>query len=229
MVAAVEAREGEAVKARPILFSAPMVRALIEGRKSQTRRIVKPLGNHWRHDPPEFDEEGRQTWSGERYIDVDACPYGQPGDLLYVRETWGVITGKYSQRWPAGTTAYRADHGVTHGGQEYDLMRWRPSIHMPRWASRLTLRIKAVRVERLQEISEADALAEGLTKWPHKGDFAYGFDGGWPDGYATHTGAFNALLHKVGRGEAWDRNAWTWVIEFDVIQANVDQVLREAA
>jgi hypothetical protein len=143
---------------RPILFSAPMVRALLDGRKTQTRRIVKGTAAEWLADPigflPEFvADPGNHL-----------CPYGVPGDLLWVREAFAYLSD--CRHNDPGTRAlaegcfYRADDGATQS----DISRWRPSIHMPRFLSRLTLRITDVRVERLQDISEADAVAEGLYK-----------------------------------------------------------------
>lgn len=125
------------MKERPILFSAPMVRAIVAGTKTQTRRIVKPgvLEDGW-----------PIAYAAER------CPYGAPGDRLWVRETWAKA-GEVGD-----DIEYRADNPDPLGA------RWRPSIHMPRWASRLLLEVTAVRVERLQDISEDDACAEGVQE-----------------------------------------------------------------
>lgn len=203
------------MKERPILFSGPMVRAILEGRKTQTRRVVKPqpsgqIANyghgHW-SDPQE---------SGERYI---KCPYGVPSDRFWVRETFGLCTGVYSSRWPAGTVAYRADHGVTHAGSEYDLMRWRPSIHMPRALSRIELEITGVRVERLQVISEADAIAEGLKNSIHEHGTYWGIEHAdvWElDPRLT----FKRLWDSInGERASWASNPWVWAIEFKRISA----------
>lgn len=161
---------------RPILFSAPMVRAILDGRKTVTRRIVKPVGND---DAFVLLDHGKWFWpyrsdDGESSITADgnetphSCPYGQPGDRLWVREAF---SGPHCMDASDGCKAvppskwgdcsriwYWADGNPTEG----DWTRPRPSIHMPRWASRITLEIVSVRVERLQDISYEDALAEGV-------------------------------------------------------------------
>ncbi len=228
------------MNARPILFSGPMVRALREGRKTQTRRIVptsiaealdflgggadgepatsETVGLVWNTPIDDNGKAGKPQWLAycSEYPEEGSIPigegYGQPGDLLWVRETWG----QYRVAPPG--VVYRADDDMPCGAPE----RWRPSIHMPRWASRLTLRIKSVRVERLQEISEADAKAEG---WSRR-------DGVSSDPQVHIDAArdwFGDLWESINGPGSWSANPWVWVIEFDVIQANVDQVLREAA
>lgn len=179
------------MRERPILFSAPMVRALLDGQKTQTRRVVKLA--------PPTDADEVFFWSGEDlrragwpnvsepgmwarrngregYIQhIGRCPYGVPGDRLWVRETH-LIYDAHGQhradgnRWgPWGGLPTRLSEDRTkiayfrEGFDRCDPGHWRPSIHMPRWASRLTLEITEVRVERLQDISEADAIAEGAT------------------------------------------------------------------
>jgi hypothetical protein len=155
-------------KERPILFSAPMVRALLDGRKTQTRRVVKSIGKDEgfvvceRDDEtwwPHRSDDGERCWhtvkrGGHEYQDdtPHSCPYGAPGDLLWVRETWSK-----ARSCNCSDIFYRAD-GETSGRQTaFSFIeresRWRPSIHMPRWASRITLEVTGVRVERLQEIS----------------------------------------------------------------------------
>jgi len=140
------------VSERPILFSGPMVRAILEGRKSQTRRVIKT------HSPAYIERwKGAEGWDKE-------CSYGQPGDLLWVRETWrrhivsppNVDARIPRKRFDLGVR-YRADGHLMDDGK-----KWKSPIHMPRWASRLTLRITGVRVERLQEISGEDCIAEGI-------------------------------------------------------------------
>lgn len=122
------------MKERPILFSGEMVRAILDGRKTQTRRVVKPqLGDL-------FDYE---TCSPK-----PSCPYGAPGDRLWVRETFSLLGGQ---------AEYRATRRMGEPAAP-----WRPSIFMPRWPSRIDLELTAVRVERVQDISEADAIAEGV-------------------------------------------------------------------
>lgn len=184
---------------RPILFSGPMVRAILEGRKTQTRRVVtKPVVLDWLDQfLPEF------VAAPENHL----CPYGFAGDRLWVRETFA---GDNLCGW-----VYRADHpnadikaGELDDGEQ-SLRRWVPSIHMPREASRLKLEVTGVRIERLQDISEADAKAEGVCCAP-----------GHPHGAADqHRGAFRALIESLNgkRGFGWATNPWMWVVEFRVV------------
>lgn len=190
------------MKERPILFSGDMVRALLAGRKTQTRRVVKPQPECLR------DVQALQfhVATGEPLAIGKGCPYGAPGDRLWVRETHlPTASGVY----------YRADfsefeaagHGAMYGG-------WKPSIHMPRWASRLTLEIVAVRVERLQDISEADARAEGLysnPKYTHA--VLYTWDG--VQGNSNNPRyAYQLLWESIKGPGSWALNPWVWVIEF---------------
>lgn len=200
-----------AVKERPLPFSAPMVRALIQERKTQTRRVVKPqpvwndARQHWERD----SRQGMAVWSGSRPQVAallglrEECPYGVPGDRLWVKETWGTyrsvdnltpteigeIDRSEVRLW------YRADGCI--GQSRGELGRWRPSIHMPRWASRITLEITAVRVERLQAITPADAIAEGIP--PAVNSLTIDCDTPNP------VDAYRAL---------WESNPWVWVISF---------------
>jgi hypothetical protein len=188
------------VKARPILFTGTMIRALLDGRKTQTRQIVKG-------DKPGQPLDWLAAGLEPSFVaspDNGLCPYGVPGDLLWARETW----------CPAGTVngaAYCAD---APAGSDQRGMGWRPSIHMPRWANRLTLEITEVRVERLQDISEADALAEGMT---------------FPEGMALGNDPIDAYARLWGQinGEgSWAANPWCWALTFTVHQQNVDAFLK---
>lgn len=189
------------MKEKPILFNADMVRAILDGRKTQTRRIVKlphgadvivQNGKVWK--PARVDYEG--------YVD---CPFGQPGDRLWVRESWAW----YPLDHDPTCVIYRADypHG-TPCPPEYE--RWRPCIHMPRWASRILLEVTAVRVERLQDISEADAQAEGATgqcpvgnlRVYNKAPLAYHF----------------AQIWEQAHPNTWDQNPWVWAIDFRSVE-----------
>lgn len=204
-------------RARPILFIGPMIRALLDGRKTQTRRIVK--GEIATRD------NGTPTLNGQPLVECPAvlaqCPYGKPGDYLWVRETWSraKLLASYELFYRAdGEGQYGRQLGLSYVERE---RRWRSSIHMPRWVSRLTLRIKSVRVERLQEISEADAEAEGAHDWcgkqsPWVGHLAPAF----VHGYAS-------LWESINGPGSWGANPWVWVVEFDVIHTNIDEVLRE--
>ena len=198
------------MKERPILFSGPMVRAILEGTKTQTRRVMdrQPESKGCIAQTPA--DELWYLWPCVRQNEVVdcfcKCRYGQPGDRLWVRETVALV--------PA--TAYRGSDGVQQTPNPDDPTevaiyragwdrsqpgtRWRPSIHMPRWASRITLEITGVRVERVQEISEADMYAEGLDRAPY-GDPSAGFQVLWDE-------------INGSRGYGWASNPWVWVLEF---------------
>lgn len=145
------------MRERPILFSGPMVRALLAGTKTQTRRIAKPVKHP---DLGNLYDAGALVLEREpQHVIERACPYGKPGDRLWVRETWAFgIHALAAMRDEDGPFVYAAD-GTTHGRL---CERWRPSIHMPRHACRLVLEIVGVRVERLQAISEADHAPKGF-------------------------------------------------------------------
>lgn len=177
------------VKERPIIFYGPMVRAILEGRKTQTRRITR------------FSSSGRIELHGRQWHISDpnairACPYGQPGDRLWVRETWC--------RTAAGYTQYRADDKREQ--PYWTLLKWKPSIHMPRLASRITLEITDVRVERLQDITHRDALSEGVE-----------YDVSKQDG--SPLSRFENLWNSINakRGYSWESNPFVWVLSFNVV------------
>lgn len=187
------------MKERPILFSGAMVRALLAGTKTQTRRIVK-------HGTPD---------------DWNACPYGSIGGRLWVRETWARDSedGALFYRADVGTGNEADDwqHNIDVGASGY---RWRPSIHMPRAASRITLEITAVRVERLQDISEEDAIAEGVEAIPSTGENCgpnrFSVNCGWLFlNSPTAAGAYAMLWEQINGAGSWDANPWVWVVEFN--------------
>lgn len=196
---------------RPILFSGPMVRAILEGRKTQTRRVVKPQPTG---GPTKltFCQESRGAWLLGKHL--YPCPYGVPGDRLWVRETWGYRGQFYSENAHAeGPVIYRADGLPTDVHGE----RWRPSIHMPRRVCRLELDIARVRVERFQDITDADAMAEGIKKIEGRaGGKEFNLFGlpEWDELATTPREAFRMLLESVGRGKAWTDNDWCWVVDF---------------
>lgn len=200
---------------RPILFSGAMVRAILDGRKTQTRRVVKP------QPPAGTREVGIYHYPSDRdcFYPFDGgsiiggwaqhCPYGQPGDRLWVRETWGFnpdFPGVHSQ------ACYRADRG-----HEYDGIRWRPSIHMPRTACRLVLEVTGVRVERLQDISYEDAIAEGMFD-PGTIDSTYPLTGETGEQLGRRLShpqrSFAILWEELNGAGAWAANHWVWVVEF---------------
>lgn len=203
------------MKERPILFSAPMVRALLNGKKTQTRRIVKPQ--------PERNDKGTLMWgtgrrTGMQSFGVDGldvppgvfarCPYGKPGDRLWVREAWQVHTMfdhlpprdiSQSHVWYIADDGYKAEP------------RYRQGMFMPRWASRITLELTSVRVERLQQISTADALAEGVNVHPdHHGKPATSIYG--------PVQAYRDLWEQINGPDSWDTNPWVWVVGFRRLQ-----------
>ena len=201
--------------ARPILFSAPMIRALLDGRKTQTRRIVKPQPEK-RHvcgvDPMlGFKKRGsRDLWlyPNAKQEVLATCPYGQPGDTLWVRETWREL------EYPTMSTT----HEYRATSRDSENHKWRPSIYMPRWVSRITLVISSVRVQRLQEISEADARAEGAPLELRL------LDSVRLGATASHTGGFERLWESIYGPDSWDANPWVWALTFEVIRKNVDKV-----
>lgn len=204
------------IKERPILFSGAMVRAILEGRKTVTRRVVKPQpANDWRFTGgygritskhPHKDKFGVFIRRGEHTdfteVDIIPCPYGQPGDHLWVRETC-FINGPSK----GSEVIYKADPLPNWEGEETDI-RWRPSIHMPRWASRIQLEITSVRVERLQDISEEQAKAEGATC-----ELAE-IDSVRLGAASTYRAGFQRLWQSINGPESWDANPWVWVVEF---------------
>lgn len=192
---------------RPILFSAPMIRALLDGSKTQTRRTVK-------HHPDtrivHHEGLGEPVQIGGPDI---KCSYGKPGDLLWVRETFAQVTA-----FPPSVRYYATD-------DVHELRKKRPAIYMPRWASRLTLELTDVRVEQLQDISEQDALAEGCG--PVIADDLKTHP------LAKHIGPapvnhYAALWERIN-GEtgprSWDANPWVWALTFRVHQQNIDAYL----
>lgn len=225
------------MKEHPILFSAPMVRAILDGRKTQTRRVVK-VGHlctvENAHGASREEMRDRRNMPVQRLpdgFDVTAfCPYGQPGDRLWVRETWGYR----SRISPSGVPmdqvkiAYAADDSTRYierpagdwsgipsqrdqrEGESHDdyygkylsrwFKQWRPSIHMPRWASRITLEIVSVRVERLNDISNPDSVDEGVMDWMV--------------GPTAPTDDFRALWESINGAGSWADNPWVWVVEF---------------
>lgn len=208
---------------KPILFSGPMVRAILDGTKTQTRRVVKPQPNEdgLADDALPADPYG-YAWRGSDGSERQ-CPYGRPGDLLWVRETFSA-TGKVRVAYEADMSTWGvadvfnvADNivvphaKVLPGKLEFTPKRWTPSIHMPRWASRLTLEIVSVRVERLQDISDADARAEGVIRvnGTSEEDFAQ-----------TNRDAYEILWESINGPGSWALNPWVWVVEFKQVSSD---------
>lgn len=201
------------MKERPILFSAPMVRALLDGRKTQTRRVIKPQppnyidelhGNEFSKRAPYkcYDSETNHEIGFGFQDDDDTfyrCPYGTAGDRLWVREAFHKIPGN------TGACVYRAS---CENGSERNY-KFKPSIHMPRWASRITLEITGVRVERVQDISDHDAFAEGVANQRQR-------ESTWYEGKAS--GMFKELWQSINGPDSWALNPWVWCVEFKNVE-----------
>lgn len=241
---------------RPILFSGPMVRALLDGRKTQARQLLKPVPYYRGSYGLEGDSEnwGWEDESGDHVSVLDIMPSGFcVGDRLWVRERWGVIQA-YDGLSPRDLGVRHFYDGLYHGSIGYGTDpisrwcqtgcngaagRWRPSTHMPRWASRLTLTVTDVRVQRLQDISEEDAKAEGVPRVLHRGwdELFYGHEGGERYSSAGQravdtpaTLAFRDLWDSLNakRGFAWADNPWIVAVSFDVHRCNIDAMERAA-
>jgi hypothetical protein len=194
------------MKERPMLFSGPMVQAILrdENPKTQTRRIVKPQPHEgWSVWQDESNGQWVQSGYGEAGDDMLHCPHGALGDRLWVRETWA----RYNIDQESHQIAYRATEPADWPADG----QWRPSIHMPRWASRIDLEIIGVRVERLQEISEADACAEGAIQ-----ALCTGYPYHNPP--STYRNGFSQIWESINGSESWAENPWVWVIEFKRIK-----------
>lgn len=218
------------MRERPILMSAPMVRATLDGSKTQTRRVASKLVRH-----PDLGNRympGALVLEGEpQHVIERACPYGRPGDRLWVREAWRTarsldhlspqaiadrcLDAGYRKPW--APLLYDADghrnsewrgFGPHPGAAEPG--KGRPSIHMPRWASRISLEITSVRVERLQDISDTDAVAEGIGLNPS----AVGVSMTFPPGESACHAGFRALWESINGPESWAANPWVWVVDF---------------
>lgn len=212
------------IKERPILFSASMVRAILDGRKTVTRRPVKGL----KTDNPVVDAFDDSPLIGACWDvggPVIRSPFGLPGDRLYLRETFMDLQGtgvehRPDPNGPLQRYAYRADYppGSHSDEARKDFgLKWKPSIHMPRAACRILLEITDVRVERLQDISDEQALAEGII--PHvRGGFHWhphdpsNVDDWHQFGFKSPAFAFQDLW--IGTGGDWEANPWVWVVEF---------------
>lgn len=254
---------------RPVLFSGPMVLAILDGRKTQTRRLVKPQPEISVADPPGTLFYKAKDSYVRLHAGVDACPfspYGVPGDRLWVRETHAIRRVDYDldedeagpceseevyyhatprvgrRRWvgptaPPPTEFQGQPHSMTYlvesspleSGPASHIDRWTPSIHMPRWASRIDLEIIGVRVERLQDITEQDAQAEGIQRaesslpdyvWEGAPERRQGPRGGAAVYcHRTARDAFATLWdHINGDRATWESNPWVWVVEFKRVQ-----------
>ena len=198
------------IKERPILFSTDMVQALLEGRKTQTRRIIKPqplklleISNDDGFNRPVFEyyrfDSPEKGWS----VVAPKCPYGWPGDVLWVRESFTAKRYDWQDLLSRGSRmgiTYKADNHYPDKP-----LKWKPSIHMPKKAARIWLKVTDVRVERVQDITEEDGKDEGSPlelspcNWHHHYDW------------------FKNLWNKINGDESWKANPWVWVVDFEVL------------
>lgn len=186
------------MKEHPILFSTPMVQAILEGRKTQTRRIVKPQLNENLHLCRDLVAEYNNGI-------LIKCPYGKKGDLLWIRESW-----QFDKKFPLSTeepnkSAFTYFFKADKMDHVQRLIKWRPAIHMPKDAARIWLQIEEVRVERLQDISEEDAKAEGIMVYEKGTDWLEAKFG------------FQILWETINGIESWHENPWVWVVKFKVL------------
>lgn len=238
------------MNSRPILFKEEMIRTILEGRKTQTRRVIKP-----QPAPGEIGSFGQ----GMPFIRGDKknilCPYGQPGDQLWVREKWRIGAWRedsgcfaidycdgplrewrndptdrdgegFNKLWIQCSDELHAkgikpdDDGHYRWEVGQSPLRWRPSRYMPRWASRITLEITSVRVERLQDISEADAIAEGVEGhyiedgWYWRNYLLTDEDAAISPMLSCPKKSFRSLWQSINGADSWEANQWVWVIEF---------------
>ncbi|MGH0280789.1 hypothetical protein CN082_04795 [Sinorhizobium meliloti] len=208
---------------RPILFSGPMVRALLDGRKTQTRRMLKPQ--------PDDILEGQIPRQLRTAI----------GDRLWVKETWR------AHGWHSDCVeiAYAAQRGLVGWSEQHAQIRypdgdrnafkyyapkgpdfWRPSLFMPRWASRLTLIVTDVRVEQLQDIREEDAIAEGADQYSSSTKLSRAFN---PDWKGIYREGYAELWNAINGAGSWEANPWVAAYTFTVIKQNIDQIEKVAA
>jgi len=203
---------------KPIIFSTPMVQAILDGRKTQTRRVIKPQpvkddtfeGPYW-YEPTVVNKDG-ELGPGKSVFGISSTdgewgiksPY-QPGDILWVRETWATVSSGIIEYKATYRDPYTGSTEIDHIGKK---ITWRPSIHMPREAARIFLRVTNVKAERLQDITDEDAIAEGMSQILVDGVV-----------FISAQGDFHVFWDalNIKRGYGWDTNPWVWVIEFERI------------
>lgn len=238
------------MSAKPIIFNDAMARAILDGQKTQTRRAVNHIsriGQLWsfiesRTRGYDFDMRCKTHWLWHSLTEREVlkrCPYGRPGDLLWVREAWtvhGVATDVVTIRYRANArNSWTEQHerfpleAITGQVPDASPQKWRPSIHMPRWASRLTLEITDVRVERLQDISEGDAETEGVEAFLDGHKTPGEIDESKTSFKEGESGkrCFRYLWESINGTGSWNQNPWVWVIEFRPHPVNIDQFLSQ--
>ncbi len=195
----------------PIVLSTPMVQAILQGHKTQTRRIVKGIPENLSYESVQIMVSGLHSIHGNV-----KCPYGKPGDILWVKET-------YVNSGFAGGDKFHYNADGDNG-----FIKWTPSIHMPKEACRIFLKVKSVRVERLQDIDRKGAAAEGIQSfWRQDGTSVNGIPGlicPNPNQYWTKIEAFRKLWQSIYGAESWEANPWVWVVEFERTNLTNDQM-----
>lgn len=226
------------MKERGMIFNGEMVRALLDGRKTQTRRVMKVQPEPSKSRPGDFWFSSKKLESMVHVSDLapgnspivdchlffqeHCCPFGAVGDRIWVREAFRV----HSRATDVATLVYKASERNSWTEQTHRVPvavcnkpatpeKWTPSLHMPRWASRITLEITDVRVERLNSISESDAIAEGLERYNDDGIIYYGPFG---RGDCRPEVAYRDLWLSIYGAESWQANPWVWVIKFKRVE-----------
>lgn len=207
-----------ATQYKPILFSTEMVQAILEGRKTQTRRIIKPqpiLGDgtwdvrnihEYFYDNGKFISVPKLNTENHKSVKI------KTGDILWVRETWQTTWNENKKSWD---TIYKADGG--YWIDDDGIMKWKPSIYMPKKRARIFLEVTNIRVQRLQEISEEDAIAEGIKKtWINDDIKQCKFKNYINDGKGSKSAidSFISLWEKINGEDSWNVNPWVWVYDF---------------
>ncbi|WP_345756790.1 hypothetical protein [Klebsiella quasipneumoniae] len=215
------------MKERGMIFNGEMTRAILDGRKTQTRRPIK-----WKQtrftEIGEREDGSKWPWSedAERACDFwHPCPFGAVGDRIWVRETFCPVddTQYGGEKWVdyRATPKFEASHpaGWDCAPNDAEALKWRPSIHMPRWASRILLEITNVGVQRLQDISSGDAVREGIYQLPASGRYCIS-PGDQYFGWASHSAkeVYSWLWSSIYGEENWKANPWVWVIEFKRVE-----------
>lgn len=204
------------MKEIPILMSTPMVQAIIEGRKTMTRRVVKPLTPDvdivYSHGDHETGKHYRKSGvNGVAELGF-RCPYGKPGDILWVRESWNWVDGFLGSGW----YIFKASE------EDSDQLRWKPSIHMPKEAARIWLEVTDVRIQRVQRITHKDAIAEGASDSLVYSEMKLMTGlGDWkiPSPFSGYQFGFLSLWCQINGCDSWLANPWVWVISFKVLSA----------
>ncbi|NGP19155.1 hypothetical protein [Devosia aurantiaca] len=210
---------------RPILFSGPMVRALLAGTKTQTRRALNPQpfleDGSWKVQWGKVLrcwQEGRNPQIIPNWLRISV------GDRLYVREHW-FTWGIFDDLAPSKLTGTEGVSYIADGHEGPRAGRFRQGMHMPRWASRLTLKVTDVRVERLQDCSEADAIAEGVEQYSSSIKLSHPFN---PDWKGIYREGYAELWNSINGAGAWEANPWVAAYTFTVVRENIDQIGKAA-